>query len=239
MVRQLLCSLSVISMIALLGAPQAFAQEPLAPFNYGDLTIDDLTQDEIEAMAFGERELFSRAKTKAQLLDYESRRVQIVVNKSMKERGYQFVSVFVDGELKYEAPVSTAWERMAKAKTKTYFAFTPVGKFFPDSMHLKRYSFTWKVWLSNVIPFSDGVWLHATTPDHFKELGAPASGGCVRVHPVDAQEIYKIVEENGMHETAITVLAADSDEKQVPWTVSKIPMPSHLIQWRKAMGVEK
>ncbi|NUM89480.1 MAG: hypothetical protein HUU37_09775, partial [Bdellovibrionales bacterium] len=106
-----------------------------------------------------------RARGRDALQLHETRRVQIVVRRSMKERGYQFLTVSVDGGEVHSAPVSTAWERMAPGKTGVYRAFTPDGKFFPDGMQARRYSNRWQVWLTHVIRFQNGIWLHATTPD--------------------------------------------------------------------------
>ncbi len=179
-----------------------------------------------------------RASNQESVLRHGTRRVQIVVRRSMKERGYQFLTVSVDGGEMYSAPVSTAWERVAPGKTGAYRAYTPDGKFFPDGMQTKRFSNRWQVWLSNVIRFNNGIWIHATTPDHFNELGAPASGGCVRLHPVDAAKVYEIVERYGINDTAITVLPADRDEPQVPWKQQKgRPIPGDVVQWRLERGI--
>lgn len=143
------------------------------------------------------------------------RRVQIVVHKTMKETGRQYMEVFLDKEKLYEFTVSTAYERTVKGKSgRIYFARTPVGAFAPDAIYQARYSNLWKVWLKYVIPFSGGVWIHATTPDHYAELGAPASGGCVRMHEDDAHLLYELVMQVGLSETAITVLPPKEGEKQ-------------------------
>lgn len=162
-----------------------------------------------------DRDFMRRATTKKELANHSARRVQIVVHKTMRETGRQHMEVFVDGNLQEIFTVSTAWERKVKGKSgRIYFASTPEGKFFPDSLERKRFSNLWQVWLHYVIPFSGGVWIHATTPDHYAELGAPASGGCVRMHLDDAERLYGIVKQYGMNETAITVLPEAEGEKQ-------------------------
>jgi lipoprotein-anchoring transpeptidase ErfK/SrfK len=144
------------------------------------------------------------------------RRVQIVVTKSMLERGYQFLETYVDGQLMHRFTVSTAWERTAEGKSGRIFnASTPAGVFTPDSFEPKRYSMLWKVWLKYVIRFNSGIWIHATSPDHYHELGAPASSGCVRLHEEDAKTLFNLVTQFGMKEVAITVKPAAPGEKQV------------------------
>jgi hypothetical protein len=213
------------------------AELPEVAFNQGDLAgPDELSEAEDDGLDYESREYSYRA-TGPQIEVHKRKRVQIVVNKSMKERGYQYLQVKVDGSVVYDAPVSTAWEREAKAKTRTYKAYTPVGQFFPDGMQEKRFSNTWQVWLKHVIRFSGGIWLHATTPDHFMELGSPASGGCVRVYPSDAEQIYRIVTQYGMNNTAITVLPAEKTEKQVPWNKLNLQAPEKISTWRAEKSI--
>jgi hypothetical protein len=228
--KNVLLTWSMIT-LAVAGTALALAEDE-QDFSQGDLSSEELDQDEVDGLAEEERETFYRAQTQAQQEAHAKKRVQVVVTKSMKERGYQFVTIKVDGGVVYDSPVSTAWEREAKGKTRTYFAYTPVGQFFPDGMQKQRWSNLWQVMLQHVIRFSGGVWMHATTKDHFAELGAPASGGCVRLYPSDAKAIYEIVEKFGINETAITVLPADKAEPQIPWKQLKLPMPSPLIEWR-------
>jgi len=173
---------------------------------------DELGESDSEV---SERE-FSRRILRKEAADFSERRVQIVVHKSMKEIGLQYLTVSVDGKLEQAFTVSTAWERRVKGKSgRVYNASTPVGRFIPDGMQVKRWSNLWQVNLQYVIRFSGGVWIHATTPDHYAELGAPASGGCVRMYPEDAEQLYKIVSSYGLNETAITVLEHAPGEPQV------------------------
>lgn len=220
----------IAALLFTLSTPVFAAIENDMPWATGDLTLEDLSEDEL---AEANPELFYRAVNPKQQAEHAARKVQIVVHKSMKERGYQYLTVAVDGQVVHEAIVSTAFERMAKAKTRTYRAYTPVGQFFPDGMQEKRFSNTWQVWLKHVVMFQGGVWLHATTPDHFMELGAPASGGCVRLYPKDAAIIYEHVKAHGINQTAITVLPAAADEKQIPWTMQKNrAVPEDVVNFR-------
>ncbi|OFZ20388.1 MAG: hypothetical protein A2X94_05230 [Bdellovibrionales bacterium GWB1_55_8] len=182
------------------------------------LADDIIPQEELadEEGLYPERDFLRRSSPK-ELAKHKARRVQIVVYKTMQKTGRQHMEVFVDGSLQEIFTVSTAWERKGlKGKSgRVYNPVTPNGTFIPDSLERKRYSNLWKVWLHYVIPFSGGVWVHATTPDHYAELGAPASGGCVRMHLEDAERLFTIVKQYGMNETAITVVPAPAGEKQV------------------------
>ncbi|MCM2278237.1 MAG: L,D-transpeptidase [Oligoflexia bacterium] len=237
MKRQLLTFVGIgICLAGLASAAQNSSEAESVPFNFGDLSSFD---EAFSSDSLGQETRmspFSRAQTQAQLANHTSRRVQIFVHKSMKERGYQYLQVFVDGALEYDAPTSTAWERFAKAKTRSYQAYTPVGKFVPDGMEPRRFSNTWQVWLKYVIRFSGGIWIHATTPDHYLELGSPASGGCVRLHPNDASVVYDIVSRFGMDETAITVIPAQAGETQVPWKLQSRKVPDVVTSWRALNG---
>ncbi|OFY98933.1 MAG: hypothetical protein A2070_07225 [Bdellovibrionales bacterium GWC1_52_8] len=181
-----------------------------------------------------DRELLVRVSGEKGMKALAEKRLQIIVHKSMKEKGYQFMSVQVDGVEVSTFPVSTAYERRVTGKSKrTYMASTPNGSFLIDKMQPKRFSNLWQVNLYHVLMFTGhyagrtlvdgGVWIHATTPDHFAELGAPASGGCIRMHPNDAETLYKLVSSYGMQETAITIIPAPG-EPQVPSKPRNLPL---------------
>ncbi len=199
-------------------------------WNYGDLGREDVPLSISNSM----QGLDYRVSSKSAVEEHSRKRVQIVVHKSMKERGYQYLSVSIDGSVQFEAPVSTAWERLAPAKTGgAYRASTPAGTFHPDSIEPKRFSNRWQVWLTNVIRFNSGIWIHSTTPDHYAELGAPASGGCVRMHPNDSKVVWDIIAKYGLKETAITVQSHESDEPQLPWKLQpKRQIPADVQAWR-------
>lgn len=81
---------------------------------------------------------------------------------------------------------------------------TPVGTFKPDWMA--------KLWLSrqyddapmpHAVFFKDGAAIHATTA--VGALGSPASHGCVRLAPANAETFYKLVARHGLAMTRIAV----------------------------------
>lgn len=114
--------------------------------------------------------------------------VVIVVNK-----GQQNATVYQNGNAVSNFLVSTGREQWERAKTgRRYFTTTPTGWFAPKRYVRRHWSVTWDALMEYAIFFNGGIALHATTPDHFKELGHRASGGCVRLHPSHAQWFWNL-----------------------------------------------
>lgn len=81
---------------------------------------------------------------------------------------------------------------------------TPVGQFKPYLMKKIHYSKKYdNAPMPNSIFFLDGYAIHATSD--LKHLGSPASHGCIRLHPQNAQWLYNLVEEYGQENTYITI----------------------------------
>lgn len=94
---------------------------------------------------------------------------------------HQTMSVFQDGELIDQWPVSTA--------RKGYY--TPTGSFHPYSYQLMHYSKKYdNAPMPHSIFFSGGYAVHATP--HVGNLGRPASHGCVRLSPTNASTLYNM-----------------------------------------------
>ena len=94
---------------------------------------------------------------------------------------HQVMSVYQDGELIEQWPVSTA--------RKGYY--TPAGTFHPYSYQPMHYSKKYdNAPMPHSIFFSGGYAIHATP--HVGNLGRPASHGCVRLHPVHANTLYNM-----------------------------------------------
>lgn len=82
---------------------------------------------------------------------------------------------------------------------------TPVGKFQPIRLHKMHYSKRYdNAPMPNSIFFYGGYAIHATYD--IKNLGKPASHGCVRLSPQNAKWLYQIVLENGMKNTHIEIV---------------------------------
>ncbi len=114
--------------------------------------------------------------------------VVIVINKN-----FQTATVYQNGYQVNSFLVSTGRERWETAKSgRQYFTSTPSGWFAPQSYVRNHWSNTWAALMEYAIFFNGGVALHATTPDHYKELGHTASGGCVRMYKDDAAWFWNL-----------------------------------------------
>lgn len=117
---------------------------------------------------------------------------QIVVN---IDKSTQEMTVFVDGVETYNWKVSTG---------KPGFA-TPSGTYTATSMNKIWYS---KEWDNAPMPHAvffmkDGHAIHGTT--EVKNLGKPASHGCVRLAPENAAILYDLVKQNGLKNTQVVL----------------------------------
>src|SRR6516165_8323454 len=107
----------------------------------------------------------------------------------------QEMTVLVDGVEKYHWPVSTGRAGYS----------TPSGTYTTTSMNEIWYS---KQWDNSPMPHSiffmkDGHAVHGSY--EVKNLGKPASHGCVRISPENATTLYALVEENGLANTQVVL----------------------------------
>jgi lipoprotein-anchoring transpeptidase ErfK/SrfK len=117
-------------------------------------------------------------------------KIHIAIDKSR-----QHMTVFVDGIEKYDWPVSTGM----------YGYSTPSGNYAPTSMNEIWYS---KEWDNAPMPHAifymkDGHAIHGS--QEVKRLGTPASHGCVRLSPKNANTLYTLVKANGMDNTTVVI----------------------------------
>jgi len=108
------------------------------------------------------------------------------------DKASQRMSVMVNGEHRYTWTVSTG-------------AYgTPSGTFRPQSLSRHHRS---SLFNNAPMPYSifyDGHFaIHGTT--QISRLGAPASRGCVRLHPSDAAVLFALVQKEGMGRTQIVI----------------------------------
>ena len=81
---------------------------------------------------------------------------------------------------------------------------TPTGKYKPFRMHEEWFSRKYdNTPMPHSIFFYKGYAVHAT--DYIRNLGRPASHGCVRLHPEHAKAFFKLVQEFGMKKTHIVI----------------------------------
>lgn len=107
----------------------------------------------------------------------------------------QKMFVYVDERLTYTFPVSTA--------RRGYI--TPIGTYKAEWLsryhRSRKYDNAPMPW---AVFFHDGWAIHGTTD--VKHLGKPASHGCVRLHPKNAEAFFTLVKQAGMENTLITVV---------------------------------
>lgn len=106
----------------------------------------------------------------------------------------QKMRVYVNGKAKYSWPVSTARRGYR----------TPIGSFRPTRMYRKYYSRKYNNSpMPNSIFFRGGYAIHGTGA--IKNLGRPASHGCIRLHPANARALFNLVRSHGPRNTSIRI----------------------------------
>jgi lipoprotein-anchoring transpeptidase ErfK/SrfK len=124
--------------------------------------------------------------------------VVILINKSEQGPSSQSLKVYHRGALAYEFDVSTGREQWENAKSgKKYFSVTSTGWFAPTRTYEKYFSKTWQAQMNYSVFFYGGLAIHATTPDHYRDLGSRASGGCVRLKEKNAKLVYDLILSEG------------------------------------------
>lgn len=122
----------------------------------------------------------------------ETQRTGVVVN---IDKSKQKMTVFLDGVEKYVWPVSTGQAGYS----------TPSGTYTATSMNEIWYS---KEWDNAPMPHSiffrkDGYAIHGTY--EVKNLGKPASHGCVRISRENAATLYALVKKIGLKNTEVVL----------------------------------
>jgi lipoprotein-anchoring transpeptidase ErfK/SrfK len=121
----------------------------------------------------------------------ETGKIRIEIDKKT-----QRMTVIVDGEQRHVFKVSTGRQGFT----------TPSGTFRALVMKEMHYSRKYdNAPMPNSIFFTNnGHAIHATSA--VKNLGRPASHGCVRLSPKDAKTLYDLVESMGMKRVTIVVM---------------------------------
>jgi hypothetical protein len=136
------------------------------------------------------------------------------------DKSIQQMTVAVDGRTLYQWPVSTG-------KGSQYD--TPSGKFKAFRMERDHFS---KEWDDAPMPFSifftqKGHAIHGSLD--VKRLGTPASHGCVRLLPANAEKLFALVEQEGVLNTTVVLTGhAPSGAPAVARRV--LPRPDDLQQ---------
>ena len=111
------------------------------------------------------------------------------------DKAKQKMTVFLDGVEKYDWPISTGRAGYS----------TPSGSYTATSMNEVWYS---KEWDNAPMPHSiffrkDGYAIHGSY--EVKNLGRPASHGCVRISPENAATLYALVKKSGLTNTEVVL----------------------------------
>ena len=188
------------------GAPTAPAQAAPKP----DTTTAQPAPEQIKPKA--EPEPADAAAHAAASADIQpGSKILVNIDKSTQE-----MTVFVDGMERYSWKVSTGRGQYD----------TPTGTFTPTSMNEIWYS---KQWDNSPMPHAiffmkDGHAIHGT--HEVKNLGKPASHGCVRLAPENAATLYAMVEKTGMENTQV-VLSGEA-----PGAEPKVASPGPNYQYQ-------
>jgi lipoprotein-anchoring transpeptidase ErfK/SrfK len=106
----------------------------------------------------------------------------------------QRMQVYVEGEPRYNWPVSTARRGYR----------TPTGTFKPTALAVWHRS---TIYSGSPMPhsifFLRGYAIHGS--HEIKHLGRPASHGCVRLHPSNAKALFSLVSQYGRGNTTIQI----------------------------------
>ena len=120
------------------------------------------------------------------------------------DKSRQRMSVSVDGEDRYNWPVSTARAGYT----------TPNGVYHPEL--LARRWFSHKYYGS---PMPHSIFFHGGFAIHgsyeISRLGRAASHGCVRLHPEHAAELFALVREEGFAKTEIVVTGPNPVQRPI------------------------
>jgi lipoprotein-anchoring transpeptidase ErfK/SrfK len=107
----------------------------------------------------------------------------------------QEMKVYHEGRLLFTWPVSTA-----KAGK-----ITPAGTYEPEFLSRNHRSRRYNNAPMPFAIFYDGHYaIHGT--DQIKNLGAPASRGCVRLHPDNAKILFEMVKAEGMENMRVVIV---------------------------------
>jgi hypothetical protein len=127
---------------------------------------------------------------------------RIVVN---VDKSSQRMSVSVDGATRYVWEVSTGRANFS----------TPTGVYRPEV--LERSHFSTKYYNSPMpysIFFHRGYAIHGSY--EISKLGGPASHGCIRLHPQNAETLFSLVQHQGLNATTIVVSEGNSSYGRHP-----------------------
>ena len=102
--------------------------------------------------------------------------------------------VYRDGRQIHDWPVSTARRGYR----------TPIGTFRPGRMHRRYFSRKYHgAPMPHSVFFLGGYAIHGT--NDIRNLGRPASHGCVRLHPDNARRLFGLISDGGKQNARIVI----------------------------------
>lgn len=111
------------------------------------------------------------------------------------DRSTQTMRVWVDGQYQYEWAVSTGRRGYG----------TPAGSYRAQRLAKRYFSQKYdNAPMHNAVFFHGGYAIHGTS--YVSQLGTPASHGCVRLHPSNAEEFFELVRAHGPGRTRISIV---------------------------------
>ena len=169
--------------------PPAMADTFGQPLTRHDCDSADMTRND-RADVCGEKSELSATQSASKETNAVASTILINIDKTKQE-----MTVFLDGVESYNWPVSTG---------KAGYS-TPSGTFTATSMNEIWYS---KEWDNAPMPHAiffmkDGHAIHGSY--EVKNLGKPASHGCVRISPENAATLYALVEKTGLTNTQVVL----------------------------------
>ncbi len=133
----------------------------------------------------------------------------IVINKANVGSDKQTLRVYVNEKLREFTRVSSGREKFEKGcaagqdpkkdhcSKRSYWSQTPTGYFDIDELVENYFSNLWQTWMPYAVFFESGIATHQAPGGTENNLGARASGGCVRMHPSAAPVLYAMVKNAG------------------------------------------
>lgn len=119
--------------------------------------------------------------------------------------GNQVVAVVSISKQRMEVAVDGRRVFHWKVSTGAGGHVTPTGRFRPTRMHEMWHSRKYdNAPMPHSVFFHEGYAVHATP--HVKQLGRPASHGCVRLHPDNASDFFNLVQAFGPKNTSIVIV---------------------------------
>ena len=124
---------------------------------------------------------------------------------STKKRAPAAVQIHIDISSQSMAVNVNGWPYGRwKVSTARDGYYTPRGAWRPFALKKMHYSRKYdNSPMPHSIFFLGGYAIHATYST--KQLGRPASHGCIRLHPSNAAKLFSLVQKHGMRATRVTI----------------------------------